>query len=86
VLLATWNRFLDRNTIDEGSCDVDHRIEPHPIGESEFDEMNPFVYEIQRSDMHFSGIFRMSESNYSIAKQKIHFDVFTVMAIFWKKK
>lgn len=84
--MVTWKKILDRNTIDEGSCDVDHWIEPHPIGESESDEMNPFVYEIQRSGMHFSRILRISKRNYSIAKQKIHFDVFTVMAIFWKKK
>lgn len=29
--------------------DVDLRIEPHPIGESDFTEMNPFAFEIQKS-------------------------------------
>ena len=28
---------------------IDLRIEPHPIGEDEFTEMNPFAVEIQKS-------------------------------------
>ncbi len=28
---------------------IDLRIEPHPIGESDFTEMNPFAQEIQKS-------------------------------------
>ena len=28
---------------------IDLRIEPHPIGESDFTNLNPFAYEIQKS-------------------------------------
>jgi predicted nucleotidyltransferase len=28
---------------------IDLRIEPHPIGESDFTNMNPFAYEIQKT-------------------------------------
>ena len=28
---------------------IDLRIEPHPIGESDFTSMNPFAYEVQTS-------------------------------------
>jgi len=28
---------------------IDLRIEPHPIGESEFTSMNPFAYEVQKT-------------------------------------
>lgn len=28
---------------------IDLRIEPHPIGEKEFNSMNPFAYEIQNT-------------------------------------
>jgi predicted nucleotidyltransferase len=28
---------------------IDLRIEPHPIGESDFTSMNPFAYEIQKT-------------------------------------
>ncbi|MDT8432056.1 MAG: nucleotidyltransferase domain-containing protein [Bacteroidales bacterium] len=28
---------------------IDLRIEPHPIGESDFTNMNPFAFEIQKS-------------------------------------
>ncbi len=28
---------------------IDLRIEPHPIGESEFTNMNPFAYEVQKT-------------------------------------
>ncbi|MGK7394380.1 MAG: nucleotidyltransferase domain-containing protein [Candidatus Cyclobacteriaceae bacterium M3_2C_046] len=28
---------------------IDLRIEPHPIGESDFTNMNPFAYEVQKT-------------------------------------
>lgn len=33
---------------------VDLRIEPHPIGESDFTAANPFAYEVQRSGIEIS--------------------------------
>lgn len=30
---------------------IDLRIEPHPIGESDFNIINPFAYEIQKSGL-----------------------------------
>ncbi len=29
--------------------EIDLRIEPHPIGESDFTDLNPFAYEIEKS-------------------------------------
>ena len=49
VIVNMENFFATQMQLMRIRRDVDLRIEPHPIGESDFTEMNPFAFEIQKS-------------------------------------